>query len=256
MGLGHGASVVTNGLVLNLDAANVKSYPGSGTAWSDLSGRGNNGTLTNGPTFSSGNGGSIVFDGVNDRFGTNSQIDLSNTSAISVDFWCKVLSYTEVAGAWAIVFEVSANFNGSTTGLYVGIAEDSSITWRGSGVQYPISLNIRGNVGYNLHGFDKTLVNDLQWHHWVCIFDKSVSGTNPIESRLFIDSIERSVSVFSSNRLNNTNNFGNDFWYIGSRSNGAAPSNVSITGFKVYDRILTSAEIQQNFNAFRGRYGI
>jgi hypothetical protein len=61
-----GPNIVTDGLVLHLDAANTKSYPGSGTTWFDKSGRGNNGTLTNGPTFSSGNGGSIVFDGTND----------------------------------------------------------------------------------------------------------------------------------------------------------------------------------------------
>ena len=66
MGLAHSPSLVMNGLVLALDAANPKSYPGSGTTWTDLSGRGNTGTLTNGPTYSSANGGSLVFDGTND----------------------------------------------------------------------------------------------------------------------------------------------------------------------------------------------
>ena len=55
--------IVKDGLVLALDAGNTKSYPGSGTSWSDLSGQGNTGTLTNGPTYSSADGGSIVFDG-------------------------------------------------------------------------------------------------------------------------------------------------------------------------------------------------
>jgi hypothetical protein len=58
--------VITEGLILYLDAANTKSYPGNGNAWTDLSRGGNNGTLTNGPTFNSGNGGNIVFDGIND----------------------------------------------------------------------------------------------------------------------------------------------------------------------------------------------
>ena len=57
--------IVTDGLVLALDAGNTKSYPGSGTTWTDTVG-GNTGTLTNGPTYSSGDGGSIVFDGSND----------------------------------------------------------------------------------------------------------------------------------------------------------------------------------------------
>jgi hypothetical protein len=62
-----GPNIVTDGLVLYLDAANQKSYPGTGTAWTDLSGNGNNGELVNGPTFDSGNLGSIQFDGSNDR---------------------------------------------------------------------------------------------------------------------------------------------------------------------------------------------
>ena len=58
--------IVLNGLVLYLDAGNPLSYPGTGTIWTDLSNFGNNGTLINGPTFNSGNGGNIVFDGTND----------------------------------------------------------------------------------------------------------------------------------------------------------------------------------------------
>ena len=63
MAFSRGPSIVTNGLVLALDAANHKSYPGSGTTWFDLSGNSHDGTLTGGPTFNSDNGGSIVFDG-------------------------------------------------------------------------------------------------------------------------------------------------------------------------------------------------
>ena len=62
----HSPKLVTNGLVLCLDAANKLSYPGSGTTWYDLSGNANNGTLTNGPTFNSANSGSIVFDYIDD----------------------------------------------------------------------------------------------------------------------------------------------------------------------------------------------
>ena len=62
----HSPKIITDGLVLALDAGNTKSYPGSGTVWTDLSGNNNTGTLTNGPTFNAANGGSIVFDGTND----------------------------------------------------------------------------------------------------------------------------------------------------------------------------------------------
>lgn len=68
---------VTNGLILSLDAANTRSYPGSGTVWTDLSRSGINGTLTNGPTFNTANGGNIVLDGTDDY------VNCSNSSTIS-----------------------------------------------------------------------------------------------------------------------------------------------------------------------------
>src|SRR6056300_246225 len=64
-GFANNAPIVTDGLVFYVDAGNSNSYPGSGGTWTDLVG-GNDGTLTNGPTYNSGNGGSIVFDGVDD----------------------------------------------------------------------------------------------------------------------------------------------------------------------------------------------
>ena len=72
MGAFAGPEIAESGLVLALDAGNLKSYPGSGTTWTDLSGGGNTGTLTNGPTYSSANGGSLVFDGTNDYISLSS----------------------------------------------------------------------------------------------------------------------------------------------------------------------------------------
>ena len=71
--------MIQDGLVLALDAGDKNSYPGSGTTWFDVSGN-NNGTLTNGPTFNSSNGGSIVFDGVDDF------IQMSQTTTLSGEF--------------------------------------------------------------------------------------------------------------------------------------------------------------------------
>ena len=74
--------IVTDGLVLCLDAADKKSYPGSGTTWTDRSGNGNNSTLTNGPTFDSANGGSIVFDGSDDISLTTSNLTITGDQSI------------------------------------------------------------------------------------------------------------------------------------------------------------------------------
>ena len=83
----YSPKMVTDGLVLSLDAANTKSYPRSGTTWTDLSGNSNTGTLTNGPTFNAGNLGSIVFDGTNDYVGIPYNSILAPTSQISYGAW-------------------------------------------------------------------------------------------------------------------------------------------------------------------------
>lgn len=79
--------LVTDGLVLALDAANPKSYPGTGTTWSDLVGS-NDGTLTNGPTFDSGNSGSFVFDGIDD-YADSGNPSISN-GKLTVNAWAKI----------------------------------------------------------------------------------------------------------------------------------------------------------------------
>ena len=76
--------IVKDGLVLNLDAAKTDSYPKIGTAWNDISGNRNNSTLTNGPTFDSRNGGSIVLDGVNDYGILNSTLDIGIVGSWSI----------------------------------------------------------------------------------------------------------------------------------------------------------------------------
>jgi len=78
--------IVRNGLVLDLDAAKLDSYPKFGTTWRDITFNQNNGTLVNGPTFNSGNGGSIVFDGVDDYI----TIPTITNNIYTIDFWYKM----------------------------------------------------------------------------------------------------------------------------------------------------------------------
>jgi hypothetical protein len=86
----HSPKIVTSGLVLCLDAANKLSYPGTGTSWYDLSGNANTGTLTNGPTFSVANMGSIVFDGVDDYVNIPNNSSFNVTDNISVEMWVRI----------------------------------------------------------------------------------------------------------------------------------------------------------------------
>ena len=75
--------IVKDGLILDLDAAKRDSYPSSGTVWNDISGFQNNGTLINGPTFNSSNGGSIVFDGVDDYVQCAGSFPLTSATIIT-----------------------------------------------------------------------------------------------------------------------------------------------------------------------------
>lgn len=241
-----GPDGISNGLVLAVDAANKISYPGSGTSWYDLSGT-NNGTLTNGPTFSNTNGGVIVFDGTDDYVVTNN-VNLSNTNAVSVDMWVKILNYREIPAGANILIELSTNFNSVTTGFVVAIGDDSNPVFNNT---YPISIGLQGNVGYNISYWNKTLVNDLNWHHWCCIFDK---GQTTQETFLYIDGISRTgnATVFNNN---NTNNFGNLPFYLGGRS-ATFNSNVQISNVKIYNRVLTASEVLQNYNELKPRFGL
>lgn len=225
----------------------------TGGGLADLSGNGYHGELFNGVSYSSLNNGAIVFDGVDDRVSTGN-IDLSATNKISVCFWCKILAYTETAGTGKIIFEISNNFNSSLFGCNVAYADASNGLFTG----FPITLNLKGNNGYNLSGFSKTLVNDLQWHYWCCIFDKSLGSADGVqETILYIDGVERSATMnIPAYRINNTNNFGGVPLHIGQRTGNVAPANVQISNFQIYNKVLSSAEILQNYNATRGRFGI
>ena len=113
MATNYNPAIVSDGLVLCLDAANTKSYTGSGTTMTDMSGKGNNGTLTNGPTFSSDNKGCIVLDGTNDYIST---INLSSFTTFTIQMW--IFDSRSASGGMDILTyngdSGSFTFNGST----------------------------------------------------------------------------------------------------------------------------------------------
>ena len=246
-----GPQIVKNGLVFYLDAANKKSYVSGSKSWFDLTNTNVTGSLKNGTGFSYVNGGAMVFDGTNDYVNTGN-INLSTTDKVSVDFWCKIVTYTEVANSGKIVIELSTDFNAITTGFIAGFADDSNAVFGGT---FPISVSVRGNggtqLGYNISYWPKTLVNDLKWHHWCCIFDKSQSGA---ETFLYIDGISRTGTLTSYN-ANNTNNFASLPFYIGGRGASFNP-NIQISNLKIYNRALSASEVLQNFNATKTRFGL
>ena len=124
MGLSHSPKIVTNGLVLCLDAGNTKSYPGSGTAWNNLSSTSNNGTLTNGPTYDSTNGGSLIFDGTNDYIQSGSFSNLL-TADITVETW---IYLTAASSDWVRIIGTGGNGGNRTFGLWY--SSSSTLLWQ------------------------------------------------------------------------------------------------------------------------------
>ena len=228
MGIAYNPRIITNGLVLCLDAANAKSYPGSGTAWTDLSGRGNTGTLT-GAGYSSSNGGSISFDGTDDYINCGSPSILNSfSSGVTCCAWIK----------------------SSSTNIYSGIIQK----WYQSGFQGGYQMNIStGNVvsfaiGDNLSNYSgisgtTNVINGI-WHYCVGTYDLSTI-------KVYVDtslngSFASSRSVVNSN--NSTLYVGQDDFSPSRRFNG------NIAQTQIYNRALTAAEIQQNYNALKSRY--
>ena len=244
MSIAYNTSIVTDGLIFGLDAANSRSYSGSGNTVNGLVG-GIGGTLVNGVGFTSSNTGSFIFDGTNDYI-TTQNIDLSTTNKVTVNCWVKVLNYREVVGTANILFEFSTNFNNTNGGFVVSFADDSAGIYEST---FPISLAVKGNSSYNISAFSKTLVNDLAWHHWVCIFDKSQNG---IETFLYIDGVLRTPTL-TPILGNNTDNFDNTIFNIAGRS-GSYNSIISFSNLQIYNKALTAQEIRQNYNATKKRY--
>lgn len=253
MALFHNTEIIRDGLILLLDAANPKSYPKTGTTWTDLSRNMTVGTLVNSPTYNNEPTQSFSFNGTNESFSIPS-VDLSHTNQITLDFFCRLDSYPEENGQSDVLCEFTTNFNSYTDGFIIGVANDSNGTMLDT---YPITVSVKGDVGYNIQAFDKSLVNDLMWHHWVAVIDKSISGVGLEEGRLYIDSIEQTPTIIPSEyRADNTNNFGNKPLYIGARNSSQFFCNMTIGNFKIYDRVLSDAEIIQNFDGMRGRYNL
>jgi hypothetical protein len=235
MSVKGGPNTVTSGLVLELDAGNIKSYPATGTTWFDKSGNANNGTLTNGPTFNTGSLGSIVFDGVDDYVLRNAFIDAG--SNFSVFAWIKPgninirngivgnsYPYSERRGFF---LSTGTNYAGTTNTFFLSI---------GSDVAYRTAAN-----------------NSITLNTWNYVGGTVINGGEDI--KLYVNGTETSYfgGVFNSGSITyDTNQF-----YVGARySNNLEPFVGNIATSQIYNRVLNSAEILQNYNATKGRFGL
>jgi hypothetical protein len=233
-------SIVTSGLVLYLDASNASSYAGSGTSWFDLSGNSNTGTLTNGPTFSSANGGSIVFDGTNDYVDTS--VKLFNTSQFSVGFWINVSSYTGTYIAGAVGNSLYTLF-GPTAGPYQGQTNTFS-----AGIQFNATSNAIGTIQQS--GFSTNT-----WYYYFCVYDGTQVG-NSGRLKLWLNAIQYSLSFDSTVPSTPYNNNTTTKIGYGFNANLYPYFNGRIANLTYYNRVLSESEISQNYNATKAKFGL
>jgi hypothetical protein len=232
-------NIVKDGLVLLLDAAKKDSYPGSGTLWRDVSGNGNNGTLINGPTFNSNNGGSIVFDGVNDSASLGAILNYTSEN-FSFNYW--------------------VYFNSLTTNV---LNQGPIVFWKGS---YQINgyydqIRTSGEVVFvtNQSGVEQitqTTTNTIISNSWynICYTRNSSSV------RIYINGIDS--NSISATHINPTsapsNNFQLGLYTFRTASGGSnIPQiwgNFRLSCFSSYNRALTATEVLQNYNATKNRY--
>jgi hypothetical protein len=227
-----GPATVTSGLVLELDAGNIKSYQSGSTTWFDKSGNGYNGTLTNGPTFNTGSLGSIVFDGVDDYVQTSTLV-VPSTGAFTLGFFYKITNSTNRGG----LFERK---NGDPyNGVSLGQGGDNN--W-----VFTVSSTSDFNNRLSVSATYPTL------NVWYC--DVGVyNGTDTVSFYRNGVLIGSSTGVTQGN-LNTQGTRDNLLIFKRDNSSGTISGNVSQTF--IYNRALSTSEVQQNFNATRARFGI
>ena len=221
MALAHSPRIVTDGIVLALDAGNTKSYPGSGTTWTDLSGNNNTGTLTNGPTFDSANGGSIVFDGSND------EIICTNNASVQIT--------VGTISAWI-------NANNGNTSVHGIIAKQSAwglFVWGNTLRTYDW-----GNVAIRDTGIT---VGNSTWNYVAMSFTETI-GTPSNNAIIYLNGTAVLTTTIKHSNHNETVQVG--------EANLSQHFGGKIAQASVYNRVLTASEVLQNYNALKGRYGI
>ena len=227
MSVSAGPSVVTNGLILDLDAANTKSYPGSGTVWLNLAGTSYNGTLTNSPAYSSNYGGCLTFDGTN-YVVTGSLGSLPSQG--SIEYWM----YPTVVENYRNPF--ATYYNGGNSGF----------RWemQTGGLFYVVIGN--DAASYNVYNYPNLVAN--QWCQIVVTWNTATSTAtgylNGVQA--FTTSSNTTWPTTIPNlSIGSGLSTGADRQFKGNISKGA-----------VYSITLSAEQVQQNFNAIRGRYGI
>ena len=229
MGIRRGPNIVQSGLVLSLDAGNVRSYPGSGTTWRDLSGKNSNGTLNNGTAYSSANKGILIFDGGNDyvNLGTSSTFN-QFAGDFTVSAW---VNRSNTGGTWGnIIGDYYTNSTATTGEWQIMMSNGGAFNLYLVGPGYIVSPT--SNFGAN------------QWHN-VAVTRAGSSIVMYVNSTSIATATNSSTFGTSGGNVN----IGID------GNNSAEPFTGNISIVQIYNRGLTASEILQNYNMTKSRFG-
>ena len=237
MATNYNPRIVTDGLVLALDAGNTKSYPGSGTTWTDLSGNNNHGTLVNGVSYTENNRGALVFDGSNDYISTqNYDLDFG-TQSFSL---CALVNSNSISSAQKIINKgQSSAFPSGSVGYSLRFIDSVArfSVWDGTNNINISSSTLQSNTWYHIVGVcNRTTGTCDLYINGLLATSANIENLGSIsipEAELTIGNLERGSYAAD-----------NEFF------------NGKISNVQIYNKILTSQEVQQNFNATRSRFGI
>jgi hypothetical protein len=228
MSVNGGPNISENGLIFSLDAADRTSYPGTGTAWNDLVGN-NNGTLTNGPTFNSGNKGSIVFDGTNDYVDTTYTADTGNN--FSFGAVCKPTSNGQSLGGDII----AKNYSSGSPFVSWGVDFLSDRTFR---------FTVADNTTFSFVLSAPQTLNQV-YYLFVNYQNKVITA--------YINGVVVGVKTNTNDPVYNDHTLTLGVWKESPTDNYFVGN---IYNVQLYNRALSTQEILQNYNNTKSRFGL
>lgn len=217
--------IVRNNLLMHHDAGQTASYPKTGTTLTDMVAASYPGTLTNGPTYDSADGGSIKFDGVNDHVTMSSSLAALCTADITAEAWFKM---TSTSPDWVRVIGTGGNSGNRTFGLWYNTGSNY-ILWQRYGAADPAIL-ITQALSLNT------------WYHFVA----TTSGNSHV---LYLNNVQKGTATAAGPWASSSENV--TLGYAGFHS--PITGNISIA--RLYSKALTAAEVTQNWNAQKTRFG-
>jgi hypothetical protein len=239
--------IIRDNLILNIDPASALSYPGSGTVVADISGYNYHPTLINGPTLAgSGATSSFLLDGTNDYLQISSAYTHTFNAGTTVDVWVKF----NASGDYGRLLDISDGAGTNTVYLVAARYATSN----------NMILAARSSTGQNLTSGIRTTTTPISngtIQNFTFVIGPGSNDTIPADgSKIYCNSVLQ-TTVLDGDTLAYVPYVVNKTAWIG-RSNFAnnAYLSANIYAYKIYNRALSAAEIKQNFQSLRGRYGI